>query len=69
MLHLFYQNRHDMKTIIFKSEKNAKNYQVISKKDQGVYKEGEVIRTVRTDDITRLLLNSQYITSCKLIEA
>jgi hypothetical protein len=49
-----------MKTIIFKSEKNAKVYQVISSKAQGVYSQGEVIRTVKTDNIEKLSTDSQY---------
>jgi len=49
-----------MKTIIFKSEKKAKVYQVISAKKQGVYLEGEIIRTVKTDNIEKLNTNGQY---------
>jgi hypothetical protein len=49
-----------MKTIIFKSEKNAKVYQVISAKAQGVYAQGEVIRTIKTDNIEKLNNNGQY---------
>ena len=49
-----------MTTIIFKSEKNAKVYQVISSISQGVYSQGEVIRTVKTDNIEKLSSDSQY---------
>lgn len=50
-----------MKTIIFKSEKNAKTYKEISLETAGIYNEGEVIRTVKTDKIENLE-NSQYKT-------
>ena len=44
-----------MKTIIFKSEKNAKT-------SNGVYVKGEVIRTVKTDKIEKLT-NGMYQTT------
>ena len=49
-----------MKTIIFKSEKNAKVYEIRSAKDQGVYKSGELVRTVKTDNINELNQDGQY---------
>lgn len=49
-----------MKTVIFKSEKTAKVYQVISLINQGCYKRGEVIRTVKTDNIEKLNSDAQY---------
>lgn len=49
-----------MKTIIFKSEKNAKVYQIISAKKQGVYSQGELMRIVKTDNIEKLNEDSKY---------
>lgn len=49
-----------MKTIIFKSEKKAKVYEIRSAKNQGIYKAGELIRTVKTDNINELLNDGQY---------
>ena len=49
-----------MKTIIFKSEKKAKVYEVRSSKNQGCYKENELIRIVKTDNINELINNGQY---------
>ena len=43
-----------MKTIIFKSEKNAKVYEIRSAKAQGIYAAGELIRIVKTDKIEEL---------------
>ena len=43
-----------MKTIIFKSEKNAKVYEIRSAKAQGVYSANELIRVVKTDNIKGL---------------
>ena len=57
-----------MKTIIFKSEKNAKIYQVISSIAQGVYSQGEVIRTVKTDNIEKLSTDSQYQVNYKEVK-
>ena len=57
-----------MKTIIFKSEKKAKVYQVISVKSQGVYSEGEVIRTVKTDNIEKLNNDGQYQVTFKEVK-
>mgnify|MGYP003423222117 FL=1 len=51
-----------MKTIIFKSEKNAKTYKEVSLTNQGVYNKGEVIRTVKTDKIENLT-NGMYQTA------
>lgn len=49
-----------MKTIIFKSEKNAKVYEIRSSKNQGVYKKDELVRTVKTDNINNVISDSQY---------
>ncbi len=43
-----------MRTIIFKSEKNAKVYEIRSAKNQGAYKEGELMSRVKTDNIDKL---------------
>lgn len=50
-----------MKTIIFKNEKKAKVYEIRSTKNQGCYKENELIQIVKTDNID-LLNNGQYET-------
>jgi hypothetical protein len=50
-----------MKTIIFKNEKKAKVYEIRSTKNQGCYKENELIQIVKTDKI-ELLINDQYET-------
>jgi hypothetical protein len=52
----------NMKTIIFKSEKNAKTYKEIALTSNGVYAKGEVIRTVKTDKIENLT-NGMYQTT------
>ena len=49
-----------MKTIIFKSEKKAKVYEIRSAKIQGCYKENELMRTVKTDKIENLINDGQY---------
>lgn len=49
-----------MTTIIFKNEKKAKVYEIRSAKDQGIYKAGELIRKVKTDNIEKLNENGQY---------
>ena len=49
-----------MKTIIFNSEKKAKVYEVRSAKNQGCYKENELLRTVKTDKIENLINDGQY---------
>lgn len=49
-----------MTTIIFKSEKKAKVYEIRSAKNQGIYKTGELMRTVKTDNINELLNDGQY---------
>ena len=49
-----------MTTTIFKSEKNAKVYEIRSAKAQGVYAAGELIRVVKTDEITELTNGQQY---------
>jgi hypothetical protein len=49
-----------MTTTIFKSEKNAKVYEIRSAKAQGVYSAGELIRKVKTDDINQIINGTQY---------
>ena len=49
-----------MTTTIFKSEKNAKVYEIRSTKSQGVYAAGELIRVVKTDKINELINEQQY---------
>jgi len=49
-----------MNTVIFKSEKNAKVYEIRSVKQQGVYNAGELIRTVKTDNINEVTNGIQY---------
>jgi hypothetical protein len=49
-----------MKAIIFKSEKNAKVYEIRSAKAQGIYAAGELIKTVKTDNIEKLNQDGQY---------
>lgn len=49
-----------MTTIIFKSEKKAKVYEIRSAKSQGVYSNNELIRVVKTDDINQLTNGKQY---------
>ena len=67
-VYLYQQKQTTMKTIIFKSEKNAKVYQVISAKAQGVYAQGEVMRTVKTDNIEKLNSDGQYQVTFKEVE-
>lgn len=50
----------NMTTTIFKNESKAKVYEIRSSKDQGIYKAGELIRTVKTDNIEKLNENGQY---------
>ena len=57
-----------MKTIIFKSEKNAKVYEIFSAKNQGVYKRGELLRIVKTDNIDKLNEDSKYSIIAKEVE-
>lgn len=40
-----------MITVIFKSEKKAKMYVIKAKNTEGIYEKGEVICTLKTDDI------------------
>lgn len=49
-----------MKTIIFKNENKAKHYEIKSAKDQGVYKAGELIRKVKTDNISEVMNDGTY---------
>lgn len=57
-----------MKTIIFKSEKNAKIFQIISTKNQGVYSHNEIIRIVKTDNIEKILEDSKYSVMAKEVK-
>lgn len=51
-----------MKTFTFTNgKKEVKNYKEVSNKNQGCYKENEVLRMVATDD-TKSLINEQYDT-------
>jgi len=54
------QKQNNMQTIIFKNEKKAKVYEILSAKEQGIYKAGELIRKVKTDNIEKLNENGQY---------
>ena len=58
-----------MKTIIFKSEKKAKVYEIRSAKNQGIYKAGELMRTVKTDNISELVNGGQYQVTATEIKA
>lgn len=49
-----------MKSVIFKSEKKAKNYEVRCSKVYNTYVVGELIRRVRTDSIWRAITESEY---------
>ena len=49
-----------MKTIIFKSEKKAKIYEVRSLINQGVYSKNELIFKVKTDNIDSIINDTQY---------
>ena len=49
-----------MKTIIFKSEKKAKFYEVRSLINQGVYSKNELIFKVKTDNIDSIINDTQY---------
>ena len=53
-------NTNKMTTTIFKSEKNAKVYEIRSAKAQGIYAAGELIRVVKTDKINELTNGQQY---------
>lgn len=43
-----------MNTIIFKNAKKAKVYQVFAKQAFHIYSKGELIKTVKTDNISKL---------------
>lgn len=58
-----------MTTVIFKSEKNAKVYEIRSVKGQGVYSAGELIRIVKTDKINELTNGQQYEVTATEIKA
>jgi len=49
-----------MTTLIFKSEKKAKVYEIRSAKKQGVYSANELIRIVKTDNINQVTINSYH---------
>lgn len=49
-----------MKTIIFESVEDAKVYEIRSAKAQGIYKAGELVRIVKTDDIDEVLDDGQH---------
>lgn len=49
-----------MTTIIFKSKKKAKVYEIRSAKAQGCYAAGELMRIVKTDNIENLNQDGQY---------
>jgi hypothetical protein len=49
-----------MTQVIFKSEKNAKVYEIRSAKNQGCFKTGELMRKVKTDNIEKLNQDGQY---------
>ena len=49
-----------MTTVIFKSEKKAKVYEIRSAKAQGVYAASELIRKVKTDNINEIVNDTQY---------
>ena len=49
-----------MTTVIFKSEKKAKVYEIRSAKAQGVYAADELIRKVKTDNINEIVNDTQY---------
>lgn len=57
---MYHTNGKTMTTTIFKSEKNAKVYEIRSAKAQGVYAAGELIRVVKTDKINELTNGQQY---------
>ena len=52
--------KRNISSVIFKSEKKAKIYEIRSTKKQGVYSNGELIRLVKTDSINELLNGLQY---------
>lgn len=62
VISLWYRNSNTnkMTTTIFKSEKNAKVYEIRSAKAQGIYAAGELIRVVKTDKINELTNGQQY---------
>jgi hypothetical protein len=49
-----------MTTYIFKNEKKAKVYQIVSTKNQGCYSENEVVRIIKTDIVSEIVNNFQY---------
>ena len=57
-----------MKTIIFKSEKNAKVFEIRSAIKQHIYSENEIIRTVKTDNINKLLEDEKLTVTTKEIK-
>jgi len=53
-------NNETMQTIIFKSENKAKIYELRAAKTEGVYKQGELIYKVKTDDVSKLIYSGGY---------
>lgn len=51
-----------MITVIFKSNKKAKIYSILSKEDCGIYEKGEFIASVETDDIHAYLIDKHDFT-------
>ena len=58
-----------MTTVIFKSEKNAKVYEIRSAKAQGCYATNELIRVVKTDNINELNNGGQYEVTATEVKA
>ncbi len=56
-----------MRTVIFKSEKKAKVYRILSIANQGCFKENELMEVVKTDDITKIS-NDFYKTKAVLVD-
>ena len=55
-----------MKTIIFKNEQKAKTYEIRATTNQGCYKVNELIRVVKTDNISEFMADMYY--PCKAVE-
>lgn len=49
-----------MRTVIFKSENNAKIYEIRSAKNQGIYKAEELISKIKTDEVEEVTSRLQY---------
>ena len=57
-----------MTTVIFKNENKARVYEIRSAKNQGIYKAGELIRKVKTDNIAKLNQDGQYQVTVNEVE-